>query len=126
MKTLFPPYLDVGSCGTHVDVLHAILCCRGYGEGIERDGDYGDMTVTAVKELQEDLGFEGDDLDGNFGPKTRRALKKYRGLDVDAIPFSEEYDLDNTWRSPDSPDDDLLWNGEEIKDPYEDPEPASE
>ena len=100
MKTLFSPYLDVGSNGTAVDVLQAILCGLGYGEDIVRDGDYGEITKQAMMALQRDLGFTGEDVDGNFGPATRAALKEQKGIDVSLIPYSDLYDTENIWFGP--------------------------
>jgi len=73
-RMLFPPFLNVGSSGAAVDVLHILLHGLGFGEGVVRDEDYGDATVAAVKKLQEDLGFPEAERDGNFGPATRVAL----------------------------------------------------
>lgn len=43
-------------------------------EAMLRRGDHGD----SVKLLQKDLGFEGDDLDGDFGGKTETAVKAFQ------------------------------------------------
>jgi len=90
---LFPPYLNLGSSGAAVDALHILLHAMGYGEGIVRDGDYGEATAAAVKKLQEDLGFPEAERDGNFGPATRSALSQINGINVDEIP-APEYDFD--------------------------------
>ena len=112
MKKLFPPYLDQGSKGTAVDVLHCILCVLGFGERIVRDGEYGEETKAAVKELQVSMEFEGEDIDGNFGPKTREELDNYYDIDVGLIPFSSHYDKGNTWRGP-GEEGDKVWDGGE-------------
>lgn len=55
--------------------------------GILKNGEMirtGDM----VRELQTYLGFQGSDIDGNFGPKTERAVRTFQqnsGLRVDGI-----------------------------------------
>lgn len=47
-----------------------------YSAGLEVDNDYGKKTKAAlVKALQKELGFTGDDVDGIFGPKTKKAVK---------------------------------------------------
>lgn len=101
-KPLFPPYLNAGSKGTTVDVFQSILCSIGYNNGIVRDGEYGPVTTDGVADLQVSFGFEDEDVDGNFGPKTRAALKEHWGINVDAIPYSEKYDRDNIWFGPDT------------------------
>lgn len=103
---LFPPYLNAGSSGAAVDALHILLCAMGYGEEIIRDGQYGEATVTAVKKLQEDLGFPEAERDGNFGPATRLALYHARGIGVDVIPgpdagFEAYETLETEWVGPD-------------------------
>jgi len=88
-RMLFPPYLNVGSKGAAVDWLHTLLFALGIGAivGIERDNTYGPKTVEAVRCLQARLGFIAvSDIDGDFGPMTRKALKEQMGIDVDAIP----------------------------------------
>lgn len=97
MGKLFPPFLEQGSSGVAVDVLHALLCSLGFGEGIVRDCDYGPATTKAVKDLQVFLGFEGNDVDGKFGPATRARLKDKHSLDVDLIPWSQEFDEGDTF-----------------------------
>ena len=80
---LFPPYLDPGSRGDAVHFMQQLLSGMGYQtpHGLHR-GD----SVTAVKRLQIDLGFAGDDVDGGFGPSTRERFKERTGIDVDRIP----------------------------------------
>ena len=107
---LFPPYLDVGSTGTAVAHLQAILCSMGSENAIVRDGKYREATAAAVKNLQKFLGFSRTDVDGNFGPVTRRALHLECGINVDLIPYSKFYDAQNTWRSPNF-EGDRGWKG---------------
>lgn len=85
MSKLFPERLNQGSQGRAVAVLQILLISGGWNDGITIDGDYGEQTAAGVKALQDDLGFEGDDIDGNFGPKTRAAYMVSYGLDVNAI-----------------------------------------
>ncbi|GGQ84795.1 peptidoglycan-binding domain-containing protein [Couchioplanes azureus] len=71
--------LGVGSSGTGVKVLQDALV-RCYGQGIERDGQYGPATRDAVANVQR---FYGLTVDGTYGPDTRGAMKwpKYRESD---------------------------------------------
>lgn len=85
---LFPPYLNLGSYGGAVDVLHMLLEVLGHGEGIVPDLQYGEVTSARVRDLQS--GLVGIESDGNFGPATRAALKDQRGLDVDAISWAPQ------------------------------------
>ena len=74
---VFPPYLDKGSRGTAVLALQCFLVGLGrFNEkvrvdGLIIDGDYGDLTATAVRSLQALFNFDVKDQDGNFGPLTR-------------------------------------------------------
>ena len=87
---LFPPYLDQGSKGPAVNFLAWLL--RNFFEvenaqGIAYDGDYtrdGEI-AKGVRELQRRLGLTGDDVDGNFGPKTRTLMKDAFCIDVDEL-----------------------------------------
>jgi peptidoglycan hydrolase-like protein with peptidoglycan-binding domain len=101
---LFPPYLDAGSEGAAVDWLQTMLYALGcVALPIERNGEYGQETVEAVRNLQYELGFtDVKDLDGNFGSATREALKQHKGIDVDAIPLpAGEISLrQTTWIGP--------------------------
>ncbi|OED30177.1 peptidoglycan-binding protein [Methanosphaera sp. WGK6] len=58
--------LKLGSKGSEVKELQEILKYKGYYKR-EVDGDYGEYTEQAVKELQEN---QGNSPDGWFGPKT--------------------------------------------------------
>ena len=67
--------LKKGSKGAEVKELQTILQNKGYYDG-KIDGDYGDITVQAVKLLQRK---QGNDPDGNFGPKTCSKLDQKTG-----------------------------------------------
>lgn len=67
--------LKKGSTGTKVKELQIILQKKGYYDGVI-DGEYGDLTVQAVKLLQRK---QGNDPDGNFGPKTCSKLDQKTG-----------------------------------------------
>lgn len=86
---LFPPYLNQGSQGTPVNLLAGWMKSRGYdpADKIIFDGDYtrGGAIAAAVMAFQTDVGFKGEDVDGNFGPKTRAKWKDLTGIDVDAL-----------------------------------------
>ena len=83
-KMLFPEHLNKGSRGSAVALLQVILKAGGCDEGdkIVVDGEYGDNTAQAVKEFQEQYGVE---VDGNFGPETREALRREWKLNVNAL-----------------------------------------
>lgn len=63
--------LKKGSKGNLVKELQGILKNKKYYNG-RIDGDYGTMTVDAVKKLQKELGVK---VDGFFGPVTCRAYE---------------------------------------------------
>ena len=86
-KKLFPEYLNQGSSGGAVYMLEIILIAMGFAPGTFPTGRYTDSTAEAVKRLQESLGFTGTDIDGNFGPATRKALREKTGLHVNDIPI---------------------------------------
>jgi len=86
-EKLFPEYLNAGSKGPAVVALQLLLLGGGNNLAIIPDGIYGEETVIGVKNLQEkDLGMQSDDVDGNFGPKTRAELKRLWNIDVNALP----------------------------------------
>ncbi len=86
---IFPPYLDRGSHGAAVVVLQLILLSISVkNRPLSRRvtlGEYDVDTADDVRVLQAQLGFRGSDVDGNFGPGTRAALKAQMGIDVDAM-----------------------------------------
>lgn len=89
---LLPPYLDFGSEGPAVLViqvwLRGVLGHLGKILRVPINGLYDELTAEAVQVLQrERLGFTGKDIDGNFGPKTRKAIKEDIGIDFDEISF---------------------------------------
>ncbi len=95
---LFPqPYLPIGSKGPAVIVLQLMLKALDLNSGLIADGDYGEMTAGAIRQIQEDAGIEED---GNFGPDTRKAFLDEYGVDVNAIP-----DLSGETSVPSNTDD---------------------
>jgi len=84
---LFPNYLNQGSKGPAVNVLGLLMVAAGYGKlgDIVLDGDYTpDGKISkAVKRFQEDYSLK--DVDGNFGPETRKEFYNQTGIDVDAL-----------------------------------------
>lgn len=99
-----PEYMDQGSHGPDVTILHAFLIGAGYGERIVIDLDYGEETAKAVNSLQVDRGI---DADGNFGPKTRAMVKSDYSFDFAAacisIPGTTVFkhgDEEVEWTSP--------------------------
>ena len=81
---LLPPYLDPGSRGSGVLFMQCLLNTLGYETPVH--GLHDGRSVEAVKELQGDLGFEGDDVDGGFGPATRTQLAERFSISVDLVP----------------------------------------
>lgn len=77
------PTLRKGSKGAAVEELQTLLIAYGYSlPRYGTDGDYGNETVSAVKEFQKDNGL---DVDGICGPKTWAAVK--------AAPVAEKYSV---------------------------------
>jgi peptidoglycan hydrolase-like protein with peptidoglycan-binding domain len=87
----FPPYMGKGSNGPDVLLVQVAIktaaARHSACQGLIPDGDFGEQTELAVKWLQDDLGFTGDDVDGCFGPNTRRRFAAKYGTNFDAIPF---------------------------------------
>lgn len=86
-EKLFPEYLNKGSKGPAVAVLQVFLAGGCYGGDCQvfPNGVYDEATAVAVMNLQVDLAFEGNDVDGHFGPGTRARLKETLGIDMNAI-----------------------------------------
>ncbi len=113
--TLFPPYLIQGSEGTAVAFLQGILQAQGFAPAdMVRDGVYSDTTAEAVKKLQQSCGLKGEDLDGQFGPITRRALDEAYCIDVSLMPRNPCRDANNTFCSPEF-EGVKYWDGFEAK-----------
>lgn len=106
VPALFPPYLDQGSTGPAVTALQLILVGM-FPEQQFITGEYDEQTTVNVTVLQIRLGFEGADIDGNFGPGTRRRLKEQMGIDVDEIDVTLFAGATN-YKSPDGGG---VWNG---------------
>lgn len=88
-KLLFPPWLNAGSSGSAVTVLHAVLVAKYPSKcaelGLVFDDKYGPTTVELVKYVQGMLGFEGADIDGNLGPMTRRHFAMKLQFDFESL-----------------------------------------
>lgn len=87
---LFPEYLNKGSEGDAVLFLLCVLKMLGFNrELIVLDRVYGDEAEKGVKQLQIYLKERGYDIDidGNFGPKTRKAFATECGVDINSIPL---------------------------------------
>ena len=81
-----PRFMQKGSEGPHVTLLHIFLSGAGLGyPPLNMDGGYGDITIERVQILQKRVGFKGEDLDGRFGPATRQALKDKCHFDFDLV-----------------------------------------
>lgn len=76
-----PEYMELGSRGPHVSILHAFLFGALYGQSLVLDQDYGGETTKAVNCLQVDQGVGAD---GNFGPETRKMVKSDFSFDFAA------------------------------------------
>ena len=50
------------------------------------NGDYGEETAKGVRLFQRAAEFKDADIDGHFGPETRRAFLEWHRIDVDEIP----------------------------------------
>lgn len=82
-----PEYMNKGSDGPHVTVVHILLCVAGYretsdGRKIAFDQNHGDVTAACLSDLQKDLNL---DADGNFGPDTRDAVNQAFCLDFETV-----------------------------------------
>ena len=103
-NSLFPPYLNEGSSGDAVTLLQQLLfgCSPTLCRELQVTGSLTGPWVQAVRKLQEiDLGFSGDDVDGNFGPGTREVFLKCFNINVDLIPATDK--SATTWISPKGP-----------------------
>ncbi len=76
-----PKYMQKGSKGPHVSLLHAFLCGFGRGGGIVFDQEYGDMTTRGVSGFQFEHGLDNN---GHFDPATRARAKHIYGFDFEA------------------------------------------
>jgi hypothetical protein len=101
-RHLFPPYLNEGSYGEAVLVMQILLNMLDPLFQLELTGVHTGRSVDAVRRLQHVLGFTGENVDGNFGPGTRRAMRLRLSIDVDAVPWpvptTEPYTM---WIGPD-------------------------
>ncbi len=100
---LFPPYLDKGSRDLSVDgpvhyLGHLVQWLGWAVPGLVIDFDYGEFLAESVKNMQRELGFTGDDVDGNFGPGTREALALKMKINVDLMETLKYYVV--SYRSP--------------------------
>jgi len=67
--------LRKGDTGNDVKAMQIRLIKAGFSCGPDGpDGDFGTNTEKAVKACQTKAGFTGQDIDGEFGPKTNTAL----------------------------------------------------
>lgn len=86
-QLFFPEFLNQGSSGPAVRLLQLLLIMGGYNSvAIIPDGDYGEETAKGVRLFQDAVGFNGADVDGNFGPATRKVFLEWHRINVNAIP----------------------------------------
>jgi len=73
-----PPWLNQGSSGDAVNHLMRWCITNKVGRWamLELDSEYGRELKVCIEVLQLALGFEGEDVDGNFGQGTRSALRE--------------------------------------------------
>lgn len=94
---LLPPYLQPGSDGQAVLAVQTVLIALGILDADIMSGDeagfWGNKTVEGIKRIQEALGFEGKDIDGCFGPKTRERFAA-RLYIVSSVSAGEEFHFD--------------------------------
>lgn len=92
---IFPKYLNQGSKGGAVNMLGALLKAAGLDQARGRkrvprivlDGEYtrDGAIAAAVRRFQRRVGFKGKDVDGNFGPMTRRLFLEHYNINVDTL-----------------------------------------
>ncbi len=75
-----PQYMQKGSHGPHITLLHVLLFGAGFGDGIVMDQDYGETTARQVSKLQ-GMRLRMIEVKGNFDPETRAAIKEVYGFD---------------------------------------------
>ncbi len=81
--TEFPEYMQKGSRGPCVTILQAFLAGSALSdERLVFDQHYGEVTASRVKFVQKVLGMT--EVDGNFGPATRAAVKDRYHFDFEA------------------------------------------
>ena len=85
-----------GDSGTAIVELQKNLISLGYSVGPDgADGDFGNNTLSAVKQFQEDHGLDND---GEVGPMTKEAiLKALKNIDKDQV-----YRVRAAWNKPDT------------------------
>lgn len=97
--SLFPPYLNASSHGTAVAFLQQLLSGLFPDLNMEITGIHNQASVEVVKHLQRELGFTGEDVDGNFGPGTRKAFHQKYAIDINRIPVGPAKSA-TRWFSP--------------------------
>lgn len=82
----FPEYLNQESKAPAMALVQCILMFRNYTSmPVPINGINEGETTKGIKRLQRDIGFKGDDKDGNFGPNTRKRYREEGGLDVNSL-----------------------------------------
>ena len=84
------PTIKLGSSGPDVKVLQSALTAAGYP--LSTDGEFGPKTDDAVKKFQKDKSLVAD---GIVGPKTWTALEPYINAGPPATKTPEEVTVDN-------------------------------
>ena len=83
MSKLMPGrFMNQGSRGPAVAALQLFLVGTRLNSDVVVDGEYGEQTMLAVRELQLKYNLEPD---GNFGPETREEVRLRYKLDFNAL-----------------------------------------
>jgi peptidoglycan hydrolase-like protein with peptidoglycan-binding domain len=80
-------------------------------EGLMITGEYNDLTAESVRLMQAALGVEQD---GHCGPATRAALKEQRGINLDAIPYTDGAAKTHWFGEGADPENGSIWPPDEV------------
>lgn len=97
--SVMPPYLEKRSAGAAVVLVQTQLIQFGCTHGLRlTPGAYDEVMEMAVKRRQRQMGWRlPNDVDGRWGPATRKRHVQYGGVDLDAIPASSMPGATTRW-----------------------------